>query len=273
MGCEVQVNSPESPDTADIHPLARAHAHNDYHHERPLLDALSHGFCSVEADVFLVDGALLVGHTRSELSADRTLESLYLDPLFERVQKNDGRIFPGGSEFTLLVDVKTDGEATYLVLDEILAAYSEMLTSVMDGRVQEKAVTVVISGNRAWGVIEADSTRYAGVDGRLSDLSSDRPEHLMPLISDHWGRVSKWSGVGPMPDGERAKLRQILHDAHAAGRRVRFWATADKPSPERTAVWAELLSAGVDSIGTDDLAGLKTFLLNADSGNATGSIR
>ena len=42
--------SPSSPT-----PLPRAHAHNDYEHPRPLLDALSHGFCSVEADVHLVD--------------------------------------------------------------------------------------------------------------------------------------------------------------------------------------------------------------------------
>ena len=42
-------------------PLGQAHAHNDYYHKRPLLDALSHGFCSVEADVFLKNGRLLVG--------------------------------------------------------------------------------------------------------------------------------------------------------------------------------------------------------------------
>ena len=34
-------------------PLPNAHAHNDYEHKRPLFDALDHGFCSVEADVFL----------------------------------------------------------------------------------------------------------------------------------------------------------------------------------------------------------------------------
>ncbi|MEC4021166.1 hypothetical protein QMK28_34095, partial [Streptomyces sp. H27-D2] len=34
-------------------PLRRAHAHNDFVHPRPLLDALSHGFASVEADIWL----------------------------------------------------------------------------------------------------------------------------------------------------------------------------------------------------------------------------
>jgi hypothetical protein len=37
-------------------PLTRAHAHNDYLHARPLFDALDHGFCSVEADVWGVNG-------------------------------------------------------------------------------------------------------------------------------------------------------------------------------------------------------------------------
>src|SRR5262245_58578952 len=37
-------------------PLRQAHAHNDYEHPRPLFDALDQGFCSVEADIYLVDG-------------------------------------------------------------------------------------------------------------------------------------------------------------------------------------------------------------------------
>ena len=36
---------------ADPALLIHAHAHNDYEHARPLLDALDHGFCGVEADV------------------------------------------------------------------------------------------------------------------------------------------------------------------------------------------------------------------------------
>ena len=53
-------------------PLTRAHAHNDYLHARPLLDALDHGFCSVEADIYLVDGQLLVAHDRNKVDPRRT---------------------------------------------------------------------------------------------------------------------------------------------------------------------------------------------------------
>src|SRR5690242_5509037 len=55
------VDSVSGADAAII-PLTRAHAHNDYEHTRPLLDALDQGFCSVEADVWLIDGELRVAH-------------------------------------------------------------------------------------------------------------------------------------------------------------------------------------------------------------------
>ena len=90
-------------------PLARAHAHNDYYHERPLLDALASGFCSVEADVFLKDDTLLVGHSRFELKKERTLESLYLAPLAKRVKANGGSVYKTKAPFHLMIDFKTDG--------------------------------------------------------------------------------------------------------------------------------------------------------------------
>src|SRR5436190_846130 len=57
-------------------PLARTHAHNDYEHKRPLLDALECGFTSVEADIWLVKGQLLVAHTPLAWDTKRTLEAL-----------------------------------------------------------------------------------------------------------------------------------------------------------------------------------------------------
>ena len=66
--------------------LENAHAHNDYWHERPLFDALDQGFTSVEADIFLRDGKLLIGHEFKELNPEKTLESLYLEPLARRVR-------------------------------------------------------------------------------------------------------------------------------------------------------------------------------------------
>jgi hypothetical protein len=130
-----------------------------------------------------------------------------------------------------------------------------MLTSVRDGVLEPRAVNVIISGNRAEQTVANAPLRYVGIDGRLGDLDTPRPSHLVPLISDSWRSHFRWLGQGPMPEPERKKLRGIVDQAHATGRRVRFWATPDDP-----AVWRELADAGVDLLNADDLAGLERFL-------------
>lgn len=70
------------------------HSHSDYLRRRPLLDALEHGMVSVEADVFLVDGELRVGHERNALrpGRGRPLEALYLDPLQARFRERGDNV-------------------------------------------------------------------------------------------------------------------------------------------------------------------------------------
>ncbi|MCX4820986.1 phosphatidylinositol-specific phospholipase C/glycerophosphodiester phosphodiesterase family protein [Streptomyces sp. NBC_01142] len=243
-------------------PLRQAHAHNDYLHERPLHDALSHGFTSVEADVFLVDGELLVAHEPAELDPTRTLRSLYLDPLLARVKANHGRVYRGYHRpVQLLIDIKTNGVAAYLELDRQLRPYRRMLSSCTYGRVRLGAVTPVISGDRSARVpMEAQRVRYAFYDGRLEDLGSSAPAAFIPLISSNWTQSFSWLGTGPFPATEREKLHTTVSTAHRNGQRVRFWATPDVAGPARDAVWSELLAARVDHLNTDDLAGLERFL-------------
>jgi hypothetical protein len=235
-------------------PLVHAHAHNDYEHARPLLDALEHGFCSVEADIYLVDGKLLVAHDPEKVSVERTLQALYLNPLRERVRKNGGRVFPNGPEVTLLIDIKSDAEQAYAVLRKVLEEYASVLTSFSSNSIKTNAITVILSGNRPQKTVAAESLRYAAIDGRLPDLDGSEPSSLIPWISDNWSKNFKWQGNGPLPSAEREKLTGIVKRAHQQGRRVRFWAVQDVPE-----VWRELRAADVDLINTDDLAGLDKF--------------
>lgn len=245
-------------------PLWCAHAHNDYEHPRPLLDALDHRFASVEADIFLVGDQLLVAHDATDLDPTRTLESLYLDPLVARVRANRGSVYRGHRRpLQLLIDIKTEGASTYLELDRRLRRYRHLFTTYRHGRVHPGAVTAVISGDRAARVpMETQTVRRAFYDGRLTDLvvATPAPASLIPLISDNWLLNFTWQGVGPFPDAERAKLRGIVSTAHGRGQRVRFWATPDLVGPARDALWTELVAADVDHLNTDDLAGLATFL-------------
>jgi len=242
-------------------PLLRAHAHNDYEHDRPLLDALDHGFTSVEADIHLVDGELYVAHDSDDIKPNLTLRSLYLEPLKMRIAQNGGRVYPNGPQFTLFIDIKTEAVTTYKVLSEMLAEYEGIFTTFDSNGRTDKAVIAIVSGNRPRSLMESETIRYAGCDGRLEDLESDAPATLIPVISDNWTRHFLYNGTGPMPAEERQKLKKIVVNAHKKGRRVRFWATPDKPSPARQTLWLELLSNGVDLLNTDDLQGLQQFLL------------
>lgn len=242
-------------------PLSQAHAHNDYEHDRPLLDALDHGFSSVEADIWLVFGELFVAHDAHEIRRGRTLESLYLDPLRERVQENGGNVYTdAATHLTLLVDIKTQDEATYRALHDVLAKYEDMLTQYRDGGVEQGAVTAIVSGERPRDLMQAQALRYAGYDGRMEDLGTDAPASFIPLISDNWTDIFTWTGEGKMPTAERKELERIVETAHANDQRVRFWATPDEAGTAREALWQVLSEVGVDHINTDDLAGLETFL-------------
>ena len=248
--------------TPHARPLTRAHAHNDYEHDRPLFDALDHRFGSVEADIYLVDGELLVAHDPVDLDPTRTLESLYLSPLRAIVEANHGAVYPGRRlPLNLLIDIKTDGAETYRELHRHLSRYQHILTGYAHGRVLPGAVTAVVSGDRgARGPMEAQQVRHAFFDGRLTDLGTAAPASFIPLISEDWNTTFTWQGAGPFPAEEREKLRRIVAAAHARRQRVRFWGTPDQAGPEREALWSELYDAGTDLLNTDDLAALEAFL-------------
>jgi hypothetical protein len=248
--------------TERVAPLPRAHSHNDYEHPHPLHDALAHGFCSVEADIHRVGEQLLVGHDAEDLQPDRTLLNLYLKPLQQRIEAYQGHVWPGQAEFVLMIDIKTDARDTFQLLQQQLIPFAELCTRVVQGQHQSGPLLVVISGNRDGEAIRRSEPRLVTVDGRMSDLSAidPPPADLMRMVSDSWSTHFRWRGQGEFPDAERAQLRQLVQQAHAQHRLVRFWAT-----PESTVVWQALLDADVDLINTDRLAELRAFLTDHDS--------
>jgi hypothetical protein len=241
-------------------PLTRAHAHNDYEHARPLFDALDQGFCSVEADIHLIQGHLLVGHDPRELRPDRTLQSLYLDPLKKRIAENGGRVYRDGPTVTLMIDVKSDAAQSYTALKEALQPYAAMLTVFRGEQIEPGAVTIVISGNRDRATMTGEVVRLAALDGFFSDLDAKSPPSasLVPWVSGPWKKSFTWKGQGDISPEELAKLKTMVAKAHAQKRLIRFW-----DAPDHVAAWKILYDAGVDLINTDDLTGLAKFLNEA----------
>ena len=234
--------------------LTHAHAHNDYEHARPLFDALDHDFCSVEADIFFTNGCLLVAHKFSETKPERTLQALYLDPLRDRVRKNGGRVYPGGPEFTLLIDLKEDWRTLYPPLRAVLTNYPDLFTTFRDGVKQTNAITVILTGDRSGLRFAGEAVRWAALDGNLSELEKNPSPLLVPWISADWKNIFHWNGSGEMPATERQQLNSIVRRAHEQGRLVRFWDAPDFPN-----FWRTVRAADVDWINTDDLAGAEFF--------------
>ena len=216
------------------------HSHNDYEHKNPLVDAIGYKFKSIEVDVFSVGDSLFLAHDITQIKPGKTLRKLYLDPLKEIILKNNGSVYGDGTELILLVDIKDDGLRTYKLLHQILEKYIGMFTSYKKGIKTSGAIAVIVSGNRPFEYMQKQIIRYAGYDGRISDLNSGISSYLMPLVSDNWQHHFKWNGVGEMTMDETNKLELIVDKCHKNGYMLRFWGTQDKPGIERNAVWNKL---------------------------------
>ncbi len=245
-------------------PILSGHSHNDYLRETPLWEALSLGFISIEVDIHLVEGALLVGHDEEDLDATRTLQSLYLDPLRDHVRAHNGWVHPSEHSLDLLIDIKSDATSTYEALRGVLAQYSEILTAYRETQVQTRAISVIVSGNRPREVMMAEAVRLASYDGRLEDiedLAARVPANFISVISDNWQDHFSWRGLGSLSEGDSRRVTQTLETAHRSGYRVRFW---NIPAPDGRSieeVWSRLLDAGVDLLSVDDVNAYRDFLV------------
>lgn len=228
-------------------PLEQGHSHNDYWRSQPLFDALALGFKSVEADIFLVDTALLVGHERTDLRAARTLESLYLAPLR---QLGTGR-YAHPAELWLYIDFKTAGPATYEQLRRVLARYEPLLSTPSHAR--PAGVRVILTGGYPRAEVLADRNRLVFLDGQLpGDL---RPEVAadIPTVNADWHAHFQWDGRGPLPAAEAARLRQWNALAARTGQRIRFWNLPAATPIQRRTMWRVLLAYPRLLVGADEL--------------------
>lgn len=271
---EVDVEAETELPTPRSEALPNTHAHNDYEHEYPLFDALSHGFVSVEADIWLYpndEENLRVAHDPvADPTTLPTLEELYLDPLQDLHEEFDnGGVYADGTPLALLIDLKSEGLPTYQQLDEVLTEYQAESPGLFttysqdeagDYTVTPGAVTPIISGDRPREYMESQEVRYAGYDGRKDDIGTDVDPGFMPLISDNWDNFFTgdlaWDGTGTIPADTEAELNSIVDEVQEEDKMLRFWnLPQDAPS-----VWEPLYEADVDLVNTDDLEGLSTFI-------------
>ena len=229
------------------------HSHNDYDRTVPFWEAYSQHCRSIEADVFLQDGEILVAHNRKDISTDRSLRGLYVEPIVRTFRENEGRMWKNSSDrLILMIDLKAADAMPGVV--SLLDQYSDVFAS-------PEGVQVVISGDVIAPEEFANYPAYICFDGRLTD--SYTPEQLsrVGMISaDFRDYARKWNGKGRMIDAELEPVKAAIAKAHEMGKPFRFWST-----PEGTTSYFTFWKLGVDIINTDKPAVASLFF--SDWGN------
>jgi len=263
--------------TQDILPK-NLHSHNDYWRPVPFYSALSFGAISVEADVWLYNGTLHVGHEESALTAERTFDALYVQPIVgvlkrqnpesefveDGAEKNGVFDAAAGQTMYLYVDVKTDGEETFPYVVRALEPLREggFLTTFNGTGVTEGPITVIGTGNTPLNQIQGVETRDYFYDAPLpelepsaANLASDVSLTANAAFSDIFGEVRNTTFNAT----QLAMLEEQVTVAHEKGMLVRYWDTPGWPMGTRNAVWRVLWDAGADLINVDDLAAASEF--------------
>ncbi|MDP1825699.1 MAG: hypothetical protein Q8L48_20730 [Archangium sp.] len=227
------------------------HAHNDYEHARPLLDALEQRFESVEADVWLDGADVGVSHAGPPFKG--SLKALYLDPLAARIAANAGSVHGDGKPFFLWIDLKQGSAALQDALATQLAEYPFLTRFDDAGEAQAGAVTVVFTGDNTAkkALVERAAPRPYVRDSNDYAPTDAPADGKWGFYAVNYYSFMQWDGAGTIPRAQKLQLERLVNGAHATGRRLRIYS-----NPDTAAYWAEAKAAHLDFVNTDKLAEL-----------------
>lgn len=241
----------------DVTPIP-CHSHNDYWRRVPLYSALRHGCTGVEADVWLFDGDLYVGHNTASLTRNRTFTSLYIDPLVQILENQNPEtdFYNGtshgvfdtdpGKSLTLLVDLKTGGAETWPWVVKQLQPLRERgwLSYVEDNKLHRRPITVVGTGNTPFDVLTKNLT--------YRDTFFDAPLDQMWEPRKTTPEMANWPEFDDSLPGER-----LDEDEGSA--------EESKPSP------LENVGQGMSGVlPTDEFNELNSYYASVSFGKAVG---
>jgi alkaline phosphatase len=223
------------------------HSHNDYAGKLPFYEAYSNETGVIEADVYLVKNDLLVAHNPEDINANNSLRSMYLDPLLLKFKALNGKAYKSDKPLILMIDIKSDAEATLKVIAEQLKTYPDLISN--------KNLKVVISGNRPVPSKWSEYPTFIYFDGRLNENYSQQELSRVEMISEDLHQITVWNGKGVLTQPDAEKIQAIIKKVHDQNKKVRFWATQDNVN-----TWMTLMNLHVDFIGTDNVPALTQFI-------------
>ncbi|KAL2066887.1 hypothetical protein VTL71DRAFT_1311 [Oculimacula yallundae] len=257
--------------TTDIAPLP-CHSHNDYERAVPLFEAIAAGCTSIEADIHMPktkDGALRVGHKRKSLKSERTLQSLYLSPLFTildtlniptKINGNESwrGIFDSSqaTSLVLLLDFKGDGAALWpIVNSELQSLRGKGWLTRWDSSAGmiRGPITVVATGNAPFDLlISHTAPRDIFYDAPLDDIANPRYD----ATNSYYASVSMQKTIGKQwlwkfSTSQLDKMRAQMRAARDKGLVSRYWETPKWPVTFRDYVSGMLVENGIGVLNID----------------------
>jgi alkaline phosphatase len=224
---------------------ANAHSHNDYLNDMPFYRAYNAGFGSIEADVFPVNGVLVVAHSKSEIKAERTLRTMYLMPILKELTTDASR------NVSLLVDIKEDYKTVLPLLIKEVEGYEKYIsTPNLTNR-----LTIVISGTRPPPNEYKNYPDFILFDDDLKLKHTPEEWNRVGLVSLPFYKISTWKGEDEINRKDKKAVRRIIDSVHAANKPIRFWA-----APDTKTSWKLQVKLNADLIGTDKIEELKNYL-------------
>jgi alkaline phosphatase len=231
--------------------IANTHSHNDYEQRIPFWLAYNAGFGSIEADIWLRPGKLLIGHDSNEIRSGRTLEEYYIRPLDSCVRKHNGHPYAdAGRQLQLLIDIKTDSIFTLDALIALLEKYPALTGS--------PSLKWVITGNRPASSLFTSYPSFIWFDGVLHEDYDNQALGRICMMSDDFWFYSRWKGRDSLPDADWQRLQQAVSRSHRLHKPVRFWR-----APDFDDAWRIFIRLQVDYINTDHIPELAAFLKNS----------
>jgi len=222
------------------------HSHNDYNQNIPFYRAFYAGFNSIEADIFVEGGRLLVAHDRKYLSPQRSLKELYLDPLLYAMLKDTSR------RVCLLIDVKEEyGPTLKLLMQEV-----EPLKRLLMSRQHAGRIKILISGNRPLPANYHNYPDYFFFDADQSLPHTKTEWERVGQVSLDFSKYSTWDGNGNLSRDDKKRIKYTIDSVHTyTGKPVRFWG-----APDIDKSWSAQIDLGADIIGTDHIEQLQEYL-------------
>ena len=242
---------------------------------------MSYGCVSVEADVWYLpsinDSTLFVGHEMSALTAARTFDSLYIQPILDVLNRENpstefvtsrtkNGVFDtdSGQTLYLWVDVKTAGDTTF---PEVIKALKPLrdagyLTTYNSTGVTQRAVTVIGTGNTPLDQIQGVDDRDYFFDAPLSLLDStfsNITADVSPIASADFAAVFGTINGTSFNSTQIIVLDSQIKTAKSKGIAPRYWDTPSWPIATRNGVWSTLIQHGVGLVNADDLAEASGF--------------